>query len=110
MSGRAGRTSGNALGALGLFFSSFESGLGYVSDGRTPDAVNSVGAGTVKCCILYMNMHCSVQEAVELYLLYKNDEPKLLYYPNFMLCMQVLQPGRYSDLHVVCDLLLWQAV
>ena len=45
MSGRAGRTSGNALGALGLFFSSFESGLGYLSDGRTPDAVNSIGAG-----------------------------------------------------------------
>jgi mitochondrial import inner membrane translocase subunit TIM23 len=46
MSGRTGRSAGNALGVLGLFFSSFESGLGYLADGRTPDAVNSVAAGT----------------------------------------------------------------
>lgn len=45
MSGRAGRSSGNALGALGLFFSSFESGIGYLADGRTPDSVNSISAG-----------------------------------------------------------------
>ncbi len=45
MSGRTGRSAGNALGVLGLFFSSFESGIGYFSDGRTPDAANSVAAG-----------------------------------------------------------------
>eukprot|EP00884_Botryococcus_braunii_P013245 jgi/Botrbrau1/21921/Bobra.0249s0045.1 len=45
MSGRTGRSAGNALGVLGLFFSSFESGIGYLADGRTSDAVNSVAAG-----------------------------------------------------------------
>ena len=45
MSGRSGRASGNALGALGLFFSSFESSIGYFSDGRTPDELNTIAAG-----------------------------------------------------------------
>ena len=45
MSGRSGRASGNALGALGLFFSSFESSIGYFSDGRTPDSLNTIAAG-----------------------------------------------------------------
>ena len=45
MSGRSGRSAGNALGILGLFFSSAESGLGYLADGRVPDAANSLGAG-----------------------------------------------------------------
>lgn len=48
MSGRTGRSAGNALGVLGLFFSSFESGLGYLADGRTSDAVNSVAAGNFR--------------------------------------------------------------
>ena len=47
MSGRAGRSSGNALGALGLFFSSFESGIGYLSEGSIPDSANSIAAGAV---------------------------------------------------------------
>ena len=45
MSGRSGRSMGNSLGALGLFFSSFESSLSYFSDGRTPDELNTVAAG-----------------------------------------------------------------
>ena len=46
MTGRSGRTAGNALGVLGLFFAGFESfGLSYWSDGRIPDSANSVGAG-----------------------------------------------------------------
>ena len=45
VSGRTGRTAGNALGILGLFFSTSESGLGYLSDGRTPDWLNTLGAG-----------------------------------------------------------------
>lgn len=45
VSGRTGRTAGNALGILGLFFSTSESGLGYLSDGYAPDWLNTVGAG-----------------------------------------------------------------
>ena len=46
MTGRSGRTAGNALGVLGLFFAGFESfGLTYWTDGRVPDSVNSVAAG-----------------------------------------------------------------
>ena len=44
-SGRQGRVAGNALGILGLFFSTSESGLGYLSDGRTPEWLNTLGAG-----------------------------------------------------------------
>ena len=44
-SGRQGRVAGNALGILGLFFSTSESGLGYLSDGQTPDWLNTLGAG-----------------------------------------------------------------
>ena len=54
MTGRSGRTAGNALGVLGLFFAGFESfGLSYWSDGRIPDSANSVGAGelTHRPCI-----------------------------------------------------------
>ena len=57
MTGRSGRTAGNALGVLGLFFAGFESfGLGYWSDGRIPDSLNSIGAGdpssaTAGCCL-----------------------------------------------------------
>ncbi len=56
MSGAAGLTqdapllppaaAGNALGVLGLFFASFESLLGHLSDGRVPDELITVGAGT----------------------------------------------------------------
>ena len=45
MSGRAGRSSGNALGALGLFFSVFESSLGYWADDRVPEEANTIVAG-----------------------------------------------------------------
>ena len=45
MSGKSGRATGNALGVLGLFFSSAESALGYASDHSLPEAVNSVAAG-----------------------------------------------------------------
>lgn len=45
MSGKAGRGSGNALGVMGLFFSSAESALGYVSDHAFPEAANSIAAG-----------------------------------------------------------------
>ena len=48
MTGKTGRLTGNALGVLGLFFSSFESGYGWLSDGATPDAINSVAAGARK--------------------------------------------------------------
>lgn len=45
-SGRAGRTSGNALGALGLFFASFESFAHYLnSDGWVPEEVPTLAAG-----------------------------------------------------------------
>lgn len=40
------RSAGNALGCLGLFYASTESGLDYVNDGRYPDLLNSLGAGT----------------------------------------------------------------
>lgn len=43
--GKQGRVAGNALGILGLFFSCSESGLGYLSDGQTPDWLNTLGAG-----------------------------------------------------------------
>ena len=39
------RSAGNALGCLGLFYASTESGLDYVNDGRYPDLLNSLGAG-----------------------------------------------------------------
>ena len=42
---QAGRSTGNALGVLGLFFSSSESLIGWASDYALPDAVNSVLAG-----------------------------------------------------------------
>lgn len=45
VSGRSGRTAGNALGILGLFFSTSESGLGYLTDGEAPDWLNTLGAG-----------------------------------------------------------------
>ncbi|CAK0760743.1 hypothetical protein CVIRNUC_002796 [Coccomyxa viridis] len=45
LSGRTGRSAGNALGCLGLFYASTESGLDYVNDGRYPDLLNSLGAG-----------------------------------------------------------------
>ena len=45
VAGRSGRSAGNALGILGLFFSSSESGISYLSDGRLPDAANSLAAG-----------------------------------------------------------------
>ena len=44
-SGKTGRAAGNALGVLGLFFASFESGFGYLNDARLPDWSNTVGAG-----------------------------------------------------------------
>jgi len=47
MSGKSGRATGNALGVLGLFFSSAESALGYASDHSLPEAVNSVAAGAM---------------------------------------------------------------
>ena len=42
---QAGRSTGNALGVLGLFFSSSESLIGWASDYALPDAGNSVLAG-----------------------------------------------------------------
>ena len=45
VSGRSGRTAGNALGVLGLLYACSDSGLGYLSDGRTPDTANSLAAG-----------------------------------------------------------------
>ncbi|KAK9816821.1 hypothetical protein WJX72_005370 [[Myrmecia] bisecta] len=45
VSGRSGRQAGNALGVLGLFFSTMESTLGHFSDGTVPDEFNSIGAG-----------------------------------------------------------------
>jgi len=47
MSGKAGRSTGNALGVLGLFFSSSESLIGWASDYALPDAGNSVLAGAL---------------------------------------------------------------
>lgn len=44
-SGKMGRTSGNALGTLGLMFASFESFLRYVNDRAVPDEVGSLAAG-----------------------------------------------------------------
>jgi hypothetical protein len=45
MSGKAGRSAGNALGCLGLFYAASESGLDYANDGRLPDLMASLGAG-----------------------------------------------------------------
>lgn len=45
LSGRTGRSAGNALGCLGLFYASSESGLDYLNDGRLPDLFTSLGAG-----------------------------------------------------------------
>lgn len=45
LSGKTGRSAGNALGCLGLFYAASESGLDYVNDGRLPDLLNSLGAG-----------------------------------------------------------------
>lgn len=45
LSGKTGRSAGNALGCLGLFYASTESGLDYLNDGRLPDLVASLGAG-----------------------------------------------------------------
>lgn len=47
-SGRQGRVAGNALGILGLFFSTSESGLGYIFDGQTPGWANTLGAGNLQ--------------------------------------------------------------
>ena len=46
MSGKAGRGSGNALAVMGLFFSSAESAMGYLSEDSLPEAANSIAAGT----------------------------------------------------------------
>lgn len=46
-SGRLGRTAGNSLGALGLFFASCESLLTHVNDRRVPDEAATVGAGAM---------------------------------------------------------------
>ncbi|CAL8467597.1 g7135 [Coccomyxa elongata] len=45
LSGKTGRSAGNALGCLGLFYASSESGLDYLNDGRLPDLFASLGAG-----------------------------------------------------------------
>ncbi len=45
LSGRTGRSAGNALGVLGLFFASLESGLDYLNDARLPEVAPSLGAG-----------------------------------------------------------------
>lgn len=51
-SGRAGRTSGNALGVLGLFFSSFESFGSYMNaDGWVPEWVPTLAAGSLSGAI-----------------------------------------------------------
>ena len=50
MAGRGGRSSGNSLGALGLFFSVAESGLGYWSDGSVPEELITVAAGGAGAC------------------------------------------------------------
>lgn len=43
--GKAGRTAGNSLGVLGLFFAASESGIDKLSDGRIPDAMVTMLAG-----------------------------------------------------------------
>lgn len=45
MTGRAGRTSGNAFGVLGLFFAASESFIGYCIEDYVPDAVATLAAG-----------------------------------------------------------------
>jgi import inner membrane translocase subunit TIM23 len=44
-SGKLGRSSGNALGVLGLLFASFESFSGYMTNGQVPDEANTLVAG-----------------------------------------------------------------
>lgn len=44
-SGKLGRSSGNALGVLGLMFASMESFLRYANDARAPEEVATLGAG-----------------------------------------------------------------
>lgn len=43
--GQSGRAAGHSLGALGLFFSSFESLIGWGSDHFLPDEANTILAG-----------------------------------------------------------------
>jgi hypothetical protein len=45
--GKMGRSAGNALGIVGLFFSNFESFLRNTNDGRVPDDVSTLGAGAL---------------------------------------------------------------
>ena len=47
LGGKTGRAAGNALGVLGLFYASAESGLDYLNDGRAPDVASPLGAGGV---------------------------------------------------------------
>ncbi len=51
LSGKTGRSAGNALGCLGLFYAASESSLDYANDGRLPDLLNSLGAGTPSCYV-----------------------------------------------------------
>ena len=46
-SGKLGRTAGNALGVVGLMFSSSESFLRYMNDGTVPDDAATLGAGAL---------------------------------------------------------------
>lgn len=43
--GKAGRTAGNSLGVLGLFFAASESGIDKLADGQIPDAMVTMLAG-----------------------------------------------------------------
>lgn len=60
LSGKTGRSAGNALGCLGLFYASTESGLDYLNDGRLPDLCASLGAGAIPFldhrCLAYLLM------------------------------------------------------
>jgi import inner membrane translocase subunit TIM23 len=46
-SGKLGRSAGNALGVVGLMFSSSESFLRHMNDGALPEDMATVGAGTL---------------------------------------------------------------
>lgn len=46
-SGKMGRSAGNALGVVGLMFSSSESFLRYMNDGSVPDDAATLGAGAL---------------------------------------------------------------
>lgn len=46
-SGKLGRSAGNALGVVGLMFSSSESFLRHMNDGRLPEDAATVGAGAL---------------------------------------------------------------